>query len=143
MPFWNNERLSPSQIIILGYFLLSLYLRLRHRHDLNGRQCECQKALHRVQLCRELSVENPPQLVKILFAHDRAIRMCNRFDVGEEGRAACAQGRGDEDVGVNAYLHSPTPSLRISRIRAFTSSSLVSPARAASPAMSCWSICIA
>lgn len=24
MPFWNNERLSPSQIIILGYFLLIL-----------------------------------------------------------------------------------------------------------------------
>lgn len=24
MPFWNNERISPSQIIILGYFLLIL-----------------------------------------------------------------------------------------------------------------------
>ena len=139
----GNGGTEYGPVCCIAQALLRFDLRLWNRHNLNGHKRKRKEAVQRVQLCRKLPVEYTPQLVKILLAHHGVIRLRDRLDIGQKRRAAGTERRRNEDVRVYEDFHSSAPSLRISAMSVFTSSSFTRPLLFASPAISFCSICIA
>ena len=101
----GNRRTEQGSVVCVADETFAFLFLGRDGDHFQRQKCEGKEGFERGDLRRKFAVEYPPHLVDILLANDTLIGRSHRLDKRFEGRSVWVQCGGNQNVGVNLYLH--------------------------------------